>query len=163
MQDLIEMQNQLLEDFEYKDGEISWKKRGSGRVLGKKVGVANKRGYMTMYYRFKHAYVHRVIFLMHHGYLPKYIDHIDGNPSNNTIENLREATVAQNRANSKTPSTSKTGIKGVCWLKKEQRYFAYCMVNGKQHDLGTFKKIEEATTKVKEFREKNLGEFARHE
>ena len=39
MQDLNELQKHLLEDFEYKDGEISWKKRGSGRVLGKKVGV----------------------------------------------------------------------------------------------------------------------------
>ena len=163
MQDLIELQKQLLEDFEYKDGELFWKKRGSGRVLGKKVGVANKAGYITMYYRFKTRLVHRSIFLIHHGYLPKILDHIDGNKQNNRIENLREATDAQNRANSKTPITSKTGIKGVCWLKREQRYFAYCMVNGKRYELGVFKEIEKATTKVKEFREKHLGEFARHE
>jgi hypothetical protein len=36
---------------------------------------------------------HRVAFLMHYGYLPEEVDHIDVNPNNNAILNLRPATM----------------------------------------------------------------------
>jgi hypothetical protein len=163
MQDHLELQKLLLEDLEYKDGEIFWKKRGPARVLGKKVGSVNKHGYVTMFYKLKTMTVHRAIFLMHHGYLPKHVDHIDGNKKNNRIENLRAATPAQNRANSKIPTTNKSGFKGVCWLKNKKKFWAYCRVDGKQYDLGTFKELQDAIKVVREFRDKHLGEFVRHE
>ena len=163
MQDLNELQKYLLEDFEYKDGELYWKKKGFSRTIGKKVGNFDKYGYLRMHYRYKTVFIHRLVFLMHHGYLPKILDHIDGNKTNNKIENLREANLFQNSANSKIPKTNTTGVKGVSWRKREQRYFAVCRVNGKQHEIGRFQVLDDAAKAVKEFREKHHGEFARHE
>jgi hypothetical protein len=162
MQDLIELQKKLLEDFEYKDGELYWKKKGYSRTIGKKVGSPDRNGYLHMHYRYKTVFIHRLIFLMHHGYLPKILDHIDGNPTNNRIENLREATAFQNSANSKISKSNTTGVKGVSWRKREQRYFAQCRVNGKQYEIGRFKVLEDAAKAVREFREKFHGDFARH-
>lgn len=57
--------------------------------------------------------VHRVIWTMHHRMDPGQfvIDHRDGNPSNNRIENLRVATYAQNAANRALPRREMKGVK----------------------------------------------------
>jgi len=160
--EIHELRNYILEDFEYREGHLFWKKRKRGVKLGNRVGNLDKYGYLHMSYRGKMLFLHRMIFLMHHGYLPKSLDHIDANRSNNKIENLREASHFQNMQNIRISKRNKTGVKGVCWRKREQRYFAICNVNGKQYELGSFKLLDEAAKAVKEFREKNHGEFARH-
>jgi len=64
-----------------------------------------------------------LIFLYHHGYLPKFVDHIDGNKKNNRIENLREATKSQNAMNQKVSTRNTSGIKGVMWHKRDKKWF----------------------------------------
>lgn len=44
-------------------------------------------------------FVHRIIWKMVHGTEPEEIDHIDWNPGNNRLENLRAATRSINRRN----------------------------------------------------------------
>lgn len=63
----------------------------------------------------KNMAVHRVVFVLHNGDIPDnaVIDHIDGNPFNNCISNLRLATFRENSLNTKISSRNKTGIKGV--------------------------------------------------
>ena len=78
----------------------------------------------------KRTKAHRLIYLMHHGYLPKIVDHIDGNPKNNQIENLREALMIENVWNQKKRSTNTTGVKGISYSKKANKYTARCMSNG---------------------------------
>lgn len=56
---------------------------------------------------------HRVVFFLHNGYCPECIDHIDGNPKNNQISNLREATRSENNCNRKINSNNSSGYKGV--------------------------------------------------
>ena len=162
MQDLTELRERIIKDFEYRDGFLYWRERGPGRKINNKVGTPNKRGYLHIGYKGKAYFIHRLIFLIHHGYLPKILDHIDGNPENNRIENLREATHSQNICNSKLSKRNSTGFKGVSWRKREQRFLASCTINKKHHELGLFKIAEDAAKAVKEFREKHHGEFARH-
>ena len=152
----------LHELFEYRDGNLIWKsnpKRGPKRK-GCIVGTKGNRCIHTIFDR-KRYLVHRLIFLFHHGYLPNCIDHIDGNSFNNKIENLREATLTQNQYNSKTPSHSKSGIKGVR-QRYSGKYYVCIKVHGKERYFGTFDDIELATLVATEVRNKYHGEFASH-
>ena len=107
-------QAEALELFWYNNGKLYWKpKQDSLMQHYKEAGCVNVHGYNVIGTNKKHYYTHRVIFLMHYGYLPKYIDHINGVRTDNRLENLREATVSQNNHNSKTPKTNTTGYKNV--------------------------------------------------
>lgn len=107
-------------------------------------------------------YMHHVVWCWHHGTWPTYLDHINNNPSDNRIENLREATHTQNMWNSKGRA-GQTGIKGVVWEKAKKRYRVRMRANGKRLSFGYFKTLEEARIAVEAARTTYHGEFARHE
>ena len=77
-------QNRLKELFDYQNGELIRKKTGKPATVKQTQG----HRYLRMTVDSKVASVHRMVFLWHHGYLPKITDHIDGNRLNNQIENL---------------------------------------------------------------------------
>ena len=60
----------------------------------------------------------------------KILDHIDGNRSNNHINNLRLCTHAENNWNKTVTSRSTTGVKGLTRHKKEGRWYGTITVNG---------------------------------
>ena len=94
--------------------------------------------------------------------MPSYVDHIDGDKTNNKIENLREATVSQNRFNSKLQSNNKSGVKGVHFNKNYKKWIAQITVNYKVLYLGSYDDIELAELVVQEARSTKHGVFARH-
>jgi hypothetical protein len=156
-------QELVKELFEYKDGQLFWKKTTSKRsIAGNLAGYLTKRGYWRVSINYKHYYTHRIVFLMFHGHLPKLLDHIDGNPLNNKIENLRAATSAENVRNSKLRNTNKSGIKGVCWDKQHKKWSVTIMVSGKNYRIGRFKDLELAQLAIEEARNKYHKEFANH-
>lgn len=58
--------------------------------------------------------IHRIIWALHHPIGDsKLIDHIDGNPHNNKISNLREVDFALNARNMKKSRSNKSGVTGV--------------------------------------------------
>jgi len=155
----------LLHDlFDYRDGKLFWKNTTRHRtdLIGKEVGCINGDGYKTTKIFGKQYQVHRLIYAMFHGNLPKCLDHIDGDRSNNKIENLRKATFSENSHNTKIYKSNKTGIKGINFNKQYQKFSVRCSVNGKSYWLGLFTDLQEAEKVVKEFRSKNHGEFANH-
>ena len=80
--------------FNYRDGNLYWKISKSYRIkIGNLAGRINKQGYRSVGINNKEYRYHRLIYLYHYGYLPKFIDHIDGNKLNNNIDNLRSAKV----------------------------------------------------------------------
>ena len=80
---------ELHELFEYRDGNLYWKiNRVTKKCIGKKAGSKCKNGYEHIQINYKYIYSHRAIFLYHHGYLPKILDHINGIRDDNRIENL---------------------------------------------------------------------------
>ena len=90
------------------------------------------------------------------------IDHIDGNPCNNKIENLRLANHSENMRNAKTRIDNKSGVKGISWCKSKNKWKVQLWFNGKQNYIGRFDNIEFAKEVVKQVRTKNHLNFANH-
>lgn len=148
--------------FEYKDGNLYWKEnRGYCKTKGKQVGSVTKAGYFESKLNGKPFKVHRVIFLMHHGYLPAQIDHIDCNRQNNRLENLRPATASENKVNQNIYKSNTSGVKGVCWVNRDKVWSAAISFNGTRKRLGHFKSLTEAEEVVLLARELLHGNFAK--
>ena len=150
--------------FQYKDGELYWKEKTSPYShikIGDKAGCVNKEGYVVICVNKKIHKAHRLIFLMHHGYLPKEIDHKDTNPLNNRIENLREATTSQNGYNKNIQKNNKSGSKNVSWSKVANKWAVQIKVNGNLKHIGYFEDLELADLVAQEARDLYHGEFAR--
>jgi hypothetical protein len=149
--------------FDYVDGNLIWKINArSNHVKGSKAGCIKGSGYIYIKINNKLYLAHRLIFLMHHGFLPKCIDHIDGNKTNNKIENLREATNQENQYNRKLSKNNKSGIKGISWNKLVKKWQIYLSINGKNISFGFFDDLELAELIINEAREKYHGKFARN-
>jgi len=95
-----------------------------------------------------HLKAHRLAWYLYYGELPKnQIDHIDGDPSNNRINNLRDVTPRQNMFNIKK-------AKGYSWHKRDKKYAAKIKVNSKNINIGYFITEEEAHNAYLEAKEK---------
>lgn len=153
---------QALDLFEYRDGVLLYRKRQSQNTqIGLEAGYIDNNGYRKLSIKSKRYQAQRIIFLMHHGYLPSTIDHIDENPANNRIENLREATQQQNCYNSSTHGRNTSGHRGVAWSKTWGKWQAYVNANKKQKFLGYFEDLELAALVASEARTLYHGNFAR--
>ena len=103
----------------------------------------------------------RVIWAIHHGAdpFPLEVDHIDRNPLNNSVENLRLATGQQNCRNQDKRTTNKSGVKGVHFNRQTGRFRASIMVNWRKFNLGEYYTLEEAAAARKAAEIKYFGEF----
>lgn len=155
--------------FEYKDGNLYWKvsaggpKNGPGTCKpGDIAGTTHPSGYKSVRINNVMIKQHRVIFMMFFNRVPKFIDHIDGDPSNNRIENLREASASENVWNTKKGASNNSGIKGVCWHKRRNKWMASCAIHKRIRHVGYFDDVAEAAKAVVAFRQRWHGEFANH-
>lgn len=146
--------------FEYDNGYLLSKTKRGCTTVGKKIGTLHKDGYVSTTINRKRFYVHRLIYMMFYGEIPKFIDHIDRNRANNKIENLRPSTGSQNNTNSK--GFSKSGYKNIYYDKRRNHYYVVLVLNYKKNYFGTFKDLELACLVAEEARNKYHGEFANH-
>jgi hypothetical protein len=160
-------QEAVRELFEYReDGNLVRRKAGmgNGNYAGRKIGTTPKMTRNSRYSMTKvhgeHWCVHKLIYLYHHGVVPKHLDHINGDTSDNRIENLREATAAQNMQNRKTFANNKSGHKGVAWSKFHSKWFVYMDVNKVRINHGYFDDLGEAALAASELRKIHHGSFA---
>lgn len=158
------MLDHIKEYFRYENGSLIRIKNSGGEKVGSVAGwvtVCNGRHYRKMSIKSKSVYVHQAIFILHHGKLPKYIDHIDGNSLNNKIENLRTASQSQNMANSRKKNTNTSGYKGVTFRKDTKKWQSAIMVNGKHISLGSYEDKEDAAIAYEAGALKYYQEFAK--
>ena len=141
--------------FRYNNGFLYWRKNG-------KIAGWYDNGYARVQILGKPYLIHRLVFLMFYGYMPKLIDHIDNDPSNNKIENLREATRHQNGTNAKTWSNNISGAKNVSWHKQCKKWRVRVSINKKMETIGLFDDFDLAELVAVEARNKFHGNFARH-
>ena len=156
----------LKTNFWYHDGFLYRTTAAGGEKIGKKAGWlthCNGRPYWKLSIQRKTFYLHHAIFIFHHGYKPKYLDHIDGDSTNNRIENLRSATQSQNIANSGLSSKNTSGYKGVSYRKDTGKWSAQLMKNKKHISLGSYETKEEAYQAYIIGAKKYFQDFARPE
>jgi hypothetical protein len=134
-----------------------------GELRSKRTNVAYKNydrdGYIRVRFDGKEYRAHRLIWELHFGEIPEnmFIDHIDGNPKNNDINNLRLVTRQQNNAN----RSDKKGLpKGVSMYGGKFRVRISYL--GEAYSLGTFDTVEEAEKEYKEAADILNGEYAAH-
>ena len=147
-------QQRLRELFVYQNGNLF--------RYGKIAGSVNKRGYCCIYVDGKIYKAHRLVFLYHHGYLSKQIDHIDGNKLNNNIANLRVANNSVNMMNRGVMRNNTSGCKGVFWDKEFSKWRVAIGVNKKLKSFGRFVDKELADLVAVMAREKYHKEYANH-
>lgn len=94
-------------------------------------GYQEKNGYWRVKLNNKIRLVHRLVFVLAHNELDSesIVDHIDGNPANNKIENLKKVTHGENCRNRK--SKNDKGNAGVRYLHDKNYYVANATLNGK--------------------------------
>lgn len=145
----------LHELFEYRDGELYRKTKSHTRAkIGERVGVITPQGYVQVGIKYRYYSAHRLIFLMHHNYLPDLVDHIDRNRANNRIENLRDATSTVNNQNRSDNKNNTSGVRGVTWHKRDKGWQVVGRANNKYKYLGIFKELNKAKQVIEDFNAK---------
>lgn len=110
-----------------------------GAKPGLQAGYIDTRGYVHICLNRSLFKSHRLAWLFVYGKWPDGdVDHINGQPGDNRIANLRDISHAQNLLNTKLFATNTSGSTGVYWGKRAQKWFAKIVVDGKQTHLGFF-------------------------
>lgn len=153
-------QQMINELFYYKDGNLFRKKQPrNGTCITNPAGSKTKNGYISISIKNKTYLAHRLIFMLHNGYLPSIIDHKNGNKADNRIENLRQATSSQNACNQKMSPHNTGGLKGISPYGRG-RWMAIISLNRERFFLGTFDTREEAHYAYCKASKKLHGEFS---
>jgi ubiquitin len=133
-------------DYDPDTGEFTWKERRGSKAKGSKAGCKNHQNSCEVIRVDDVLYLsHRLVWLYVYGYLPtKQIDHINRNPGDNRLCNLREATQTENNQNTKVRKDSGTGVKGVHYDKGRNKFQVQLAVNGKRVHCKRYDTLAEA-------------------
>lgn len=106
---------------------------------------------------------HRVVWAIVYGEWPPVglvVDHINGNPQDNRITNLRVVSHTANGRNCKQSKSNRTGRTGVSFSKREGKWVAY-IHDGKRRNLGYFNDYASACA-AREAAERQVGYHPNH-
>jgi hypothetical protein len=139
-------------------GCLCWK---GGRLSGNLAGSINSLGYRKVKLVGQAYPAHRLAWLLAYGNWPSdEIDHANGDKDDNRLANLRVAGRTGNVRNAPKRKDNTSGIKGISWHKRDHRWQAQIMVNGKTIGLGYHREKETAERVYREACLKFHGEFA---
>jgi hypothetical protein len=146
-------------DYDPIKGELIYKEHSWKKLKGHKAGFASN-GYWKVYLKYedKAQYLaHLVIWMWVFGKLPLgEIDHINGNRSDNRIENLRDISHRENICNQKKHRDGK--LPGCSFQGDHKKFRVRYRIKGKLMHGGYFNTEEEANEMYAKLRkEKNLN------
>lgn len=155
--------------YDPRTGIFLWRKesRKCRPVFGKVAGsIVGKNGYRLIKFRgFSLIGAHRLAWIYAYGSIADglEIDHIDGNPSNNAISNLRLATSRQQKRNKRVQSNNRSGLKGAYYhaCHKGKKWRSQIGLGNRMVFLGYFHTAEEAHAAYGAAAIEHFGEFAR--
>jgi hypothetical protein len=155
-------QERVRELFDYReDGRLVWRiSRGNKKAGDIAGGSLDTHGYIQTGADgvvFLNAHL---VFIWHHGYKPECVDHINRVRTDDRIENLRPATKRQNCQNSNTYRNNSSGVTGVVFNKRLNKWNARITANGERISLGWFTNKEEARKARNQAEGEFFGEYA---
>jgi hypothetical protein len=132
--------NALRENVRYENGELLWNVTRGLAKANQPCGAnyVDKQGYREMSFLGIKATLHRFVWIYHRGPYAGDIDHIDGDPSNCRIENLRKCTRSENLKNRGKFKNCSSKYKGVYFRKDTKKWQASIRLNGKTKHLGVY-------------------------
>jgi hypothetical protein len=131
--------------YDYKTGNFKWIIRKGKKKPGECAGSANAGGYIIIVINRKIFPAHRLAWAIHYKEEPpETIDHINHDPSDNRIENIRKATNQENCKNQSRRNNNASGSLGVYWHKTAKMWYAQIRVDGELIHIGNFKEKEDA-------------------
>jgi len=134
--------------------------RGGGTKIGNIAGFIRKDGYRHIKIFSKHYLSGRLAFFYMTGKWPEHeIDHINRIRDDDRWCNLRVVTRQQNNRNQNIQKNNTSGIKGVHWIQRLNKWQARIWINKKTVSLGCFNNIEEAAKARKEAEIEYFGEY----
>ena len=122
-------------------GIFTWKvfRGGGSPKVGEVAGSVNEEGYVKIKVAGKLRAASHLAWLYMTGELPEdRVDHKNTNPSDNSWDNLREATDSENSHNKRKYKCNTTGYKGVFIAPNGRQWHARIRNKGKLKFLGTF-------------------------
>ena len=157
----------ILSSWSLHENSIVWNRTAKGgKSIGDAVGFSVKKSghrsvFLTIDRKLKGFVYSRVVWLLHYGEWPSgEIDHIDCNPQNDKIENLRIATRFENCQNTRYGRTRKE-FKGTFQDKRNSKWHCQVQAFGKVHGKYGFATQEEAFDARQKLAKELHGEFAR--
>jgi hypothetical protein len=121
-------------------------------------GTGYAVGFVPVNGRFELIYMHRLIL---NAGPDQLVDHVNGaDKLDNRRCNLRLATPQQNSQNRRPTAETLTGLKGVGWHKRRQKYHARIQLQGMRCHLGFFEDAETAALAYDSAARTLFGEFA---
>ncbi len=131
--------------FTHKEGVLYWRSCPSKpthwntRCAGKIAGYTDAKGYRCVRVMGTTYKIHRLIYALFYNDLgSREIDHIDRDPLNNAIENLRPVTRLQNLRNMISREGVTSMFVGVSWSKRDNKWISQITHNGKVKWLGSY-------------------------
>jgi hypothetical protein len=156
---ITQSQLKSLLHYDAETGVFTWLSKPCRRIrVGDVASNARWDGYVRVGVLGKRYLAHRLAWLYVYGEWPKQdIDHINCNPGDNSIANLRECTNSQNQMNAPIKSSNKSGFKGVVFTKG--KWQANGCIEGKTKYLGRFADPAVASKAYEDFSRVIHGEF----
>lgn len=131
-------------------------KSWNARFAGKPSGHIDRNGYLAIGLLRSKFMAHRLLWkVATDGDEPDELDHIDRNPLNNSLANLRVATRSENNRNRRLSEYNTSGFRGV-YKGRDNRWVSQLKINGTGHHLGVFDTIDQAIA-ARQGAEKILG------
>lgn len=149
---------QLLKVLKYNEdlGTFTYKESRGNRSAGATAGCLHYTGYRYIELGGKSYAEHRLVWLYHFKKWPdNAIDHIDRNPSNNKLDNLRDATTSENMRNRSIGKNNTSGFLGVSYYSSTKKWKAAFVLNGKPKHIGYYSTPEEASEAYETFKANN--------
>lgn len=128
------------------NGILYWKENPcKNKKAGDIAGAIRDDGYIQIKVDGTIYLAHRIVWFIYHGVnADKLIDHINRNPSDNRIENLRLVCHSTNMKNSSISINNTSGTSGVDFMKSKGKFRARITIDGISSHLGLFDTLDDA-------------------